>query len=167
MRVEQLIDDHKDSVYRQLVRTCGNYEDAEDALVESLMQAYLSAGQLQNPDAFRGWVGTIARRVCQHIQTRDDLRNTIPMAEMETTADPQLDVDQEVAMRELKRHVKAAIAGLESPYAETYQLVEIEGMNLQEAADKEGITLAALKSRLHRARQSVREYLDAHFVTPE
>jgi RNA polymerase sigma-70 factor (ECF subfamily) len=69
-------------------------------------------------------------------------------------------------MRELKRHVKAAIAALESPYAETYQLVEIEGMNLQEAADKQGVTLPALKSRLHRARQSVREYLDAHFASP-
>jgi RNA polymerase sigma factor (sigma-70 family) len=31
---------HKDSVYRQMLRVCGNREDAEDVLVEALLKAY-------------------------------------------------------------------------------------------------------------------------------
>ena len=40
MDFEALANEHKDAVYRQLIRACGNREDAEDVLIEALLKAY-------------------------------------------------------------------------------------------------------------------------------
>ena len=42
MDFERLSHQHKDAVYRQMVRVCGNREDAEDVLIEALLKAYRS-----------------------------------------------------------------------------------------------------------------------------
>ena len=55
MNFDALANEHKDAVYRQLIRACGNREDAEDVLVESLLKAYHSLGQLRESTAFRAW----------------------------------------------------------------------------------------------------------------
>ena len=47
MDFEALVNEHKDAVYRQMVRTCENREDAEDVLIEALMRAYQQLDQLQ------------------------------------------------------------------------------------------------------------------------
>ena len=40
MDFERLAIEHKDAVYRQMIRACGNREDAEDVLIEALLKAY-------------------------------------------------------------------------------------------------------------------------------
>ena len=45
---ESLTREHKDSVYRQMIRVCGNREDAEDVLVEALLKAYRHLDQLRD-----------------------------------------------------------------------------------------------------------------------
>ena len=42
MDFDKLANAHKDAVYRQLIKVCGNREDAEDVLVEALLKAYRS-----------------------------------------------------------------------------------------------------------------------------
>ena len=53
MDFEHLARRHKDAVYRQLMRACGNREDAEDVLIEALLKAYRNLDQLQDARAFR------------------------------------------------------------------------------------------------------------------
>ena len=43
---------HKDAVYRQMIRVCGNREDAEDVLIEALLKAYRHLDQLRESDSF-------------------------------------------------------------------------------------------------------------------
>ena len=47
MNFETLANKHKDAVYRQMIRACGNREDAEDVLVEALLKAYRRLDQLK------------------------------------------------------------------------------------------------------------------------
>ena len=47
---EKLANQHKDAVYRQMLRVCGNREDAEDVLIEALLKAYRNLDRLR--DAF-------------------------------------------------------------------------------------------------------------------
>ena len=61
---EALTQQHKDAVYRQMIRVCGNREDAEDVQVEALLKAYRHLDELRDSAAFRGWLAQIARRVC-------------------------------------------------------------------------------------------------------
>lgn len=73
----------KDAVYRQLIRTCGNEEDAEDALVEALLKAYQNLDRLRERTAFRAWLAQIERRVCWHLKAREALAPVMQLSALE------------------------------------------------------------------------------------
>jgi RNA polymerase sigma-70 factor (ECF subfamily) len=69
--------------------------------------------------------------------------------------------DMQTARREMKQLLSAAIAALPCAERAVYELRDLEEVSGEEAAVRLGITLAAMKSRLHRAREGVRRYMDA------
>ena len=155
---------HKDSVYRQMLRVCGNREDAEDVLVESLLKAYRHLGQLRDSAAFRAWLAQIARRVCWQLKEREAL---LPLLQLSTLEDegreiagPALSPEEGLARRQMKQLLDDAIGELPEVYRVVYQMRDIEDRPGDEVAAKLGISRAAMKSRLHRARELVRTYLD-------
>src|SRR5215831_16371636 len=78
---EALTRQHKDAVYRQMIRVCGNREDAEDVLVEALLKAYRHLDQLRESAAFRAWLAQIAKRVCWQLKEREAL---LPLLQLST-----------------------------------------------------------------------------------
>lgn len=83
MDFEALANEHKDSVYRQMIRICGNREDAEDVLIEALMAAYWHLGQLRDMLAFRSWLAHIAKRVCWQLKKREALLPLLQLSAVE------------------------------------------------------------------------------------
>lgn len=164
MNFEELTNEHKDAVYRQMLRVCGNQADAEDVLMEALLKAYRSLGKLREATAFRAWLSQIARRLCWQLREREALAPLLQLSAMESagTELPSEDEppDVEVARREMKAMLWQAIGKLPEEAREIYILRDIEEMSGEDVARKLGISLAAMKSRLHRARQAVRERLD-------
>jgi RNA polymerase sigma-70 factor (ECF subfamily) len=69
--------------------------------------------------------------------------------------------DVEVARQEIKALLWQAVAELPEEAREVYVLRDVEERSGEEVAERLGISLAAMKSRLHRARQALREKLDA------
>ena len=156
---------HKDAVYRQMLRVCGNREDAEDVLVEALLKAYRHLDQLRDSAAFRAWLAQIARRVCWQLKEREALS---PLLQLSTLDDEGREIpaseptpEANVARRQMKQLLDQAIAALPSFYRAVYELRDIEDRSGDEVAHKLGISRAAMKSRLHRARNLVRVHLDA------
>lgn len=161
MDVERLIDRHKDAVYRQMVRVCGNHDDAEDALVEALTRAYVAQGQLANPEAFRGWLAQIGRRVCFQLRRREALHPIYRLSEVdEEQLVDGVTPEQHATRNEIKGCVQRALETMPEPYRAVYVARELEGRTAEEVAKANGLTVAAVKSRLHRARAMVRETLD-------
>ena len=164
MNFEELANEHKDAVYRQMLRVCGNHADAEDVLMEALLKAYGSLGQLREAAAFRAWLGQIARRLCWQLRAREAMAPLLQLSAMEDEgvelASRSEAVDVELARRELKALLWQAINELPPESREMYLLRDVEEMSGEAVAKKLGITLAAMKSRLHRARQALRERLD-------
>jgi RNA polymerase sigma-70 factor (ECF subfamily) len=164
MNFEELANEHKDAVYRQMLRVCGNHADAEDVLMEALLKAYRSLGQLREAAAFRAWLGQIARRLCWRLREREALAPLLQLSAMEDEgtelASQGEAVDVELAQREMKSLLWQAIDTLPQEAREVYLLRDVEELSGEEVAKKLGITLPAMKSRLHRARQAVRERLD-------
>ena len=72
--------------------------------------------------------------------------------------------DEELVNQETKTAMDDAIAALPPELAAVFVLRDIEGMSNEEAAEATGLTLAAAKSRLHRARLFLRERLNRHFT---
>lgn len=165
---EALAAAHKDAVYRQLIRTCGNEQDAEDVLVEALLKAYQNLDQLREDRAFRAWLAQIGRRVCWHLKSREAL---VPIMQLSALEDQGVQpIDQapspevSLARQRLQALLQEAVDQLEPDYRTVYVLRDLEGHSGQEVATRLGITLAAQKSRLHRARAQVRAFLDARLA---
>lgn len=170
MDFETLANEHKDAVYRQLIRACGNREDAEDVLIEALLKAYRNLEQLRDSAAFRSWLAQIGRRVCWQLKQREALLPIMQLSAMEAEgaefASPELPPDVQTARRQMKEFLLAAVASLPKVERDVYQLRELEDVSGEEAAVRLGISPAAMKSRLHRARAGVRTYLD-NCLTPQ
>jgi RNA polymerase sigma-70 factor (ECF subfamily) len=165
---EDLANEHKDSVYRQMIRVCGNREDAEDVLIEALLKAYRNLDQLRESAAFKAWLAQIARRVCWQLKQRESLQPLLQLSTVEDEgqqiASPEPSPELLLAKQQMKEWLLKAVDHLEPTYREVYVLREIEEMSGEEVAKRLGLSLAAMKTRLHRARESVREFLDESLV---
>lgn len=159
MDFEALTNQHKDAVYRQMLRVCGNREDAEDVLIEALLRAWVQIDRLENPAAFRAWLAQIGRRVCYRVRRREALLPIEEMPEFEAAASGA-DPEQQSAADQMKAIVRDALAALPELYRQVYERRDLEERSGEEVAAEMGISLAAMKSRLHRARALLRAELD-------
>jgi RNA polymerase sigma-70 factor (ECF subfamily) len=169
MDFEHLAQQHKDAVYRQLMRVCGNREDAEDVLIEALLKAYRNLDQLQDSEAFRAWLAQIGRRVCWQLKQREALMPILQLSVLEDEGQ-HLDsgrdsVESEVARLQMKSLLAKAIESLPRNEREVYELRDVQELSGVETAARLKISAAAMKSRLHRARKSLRQYLDVALVS--
>lgn len=164
MDFDALATAHKDAVYRQLIKACGNREDAEDVLVEALLKAYRSLEQLREQSAFRAWLAQIGRRVCWQLKERKALEPVLQLSAVEAVGreavDPAPSPETALARKRLHELLQGAVDSLSAEYRDVYVLRDLEGHSGEEVAQRLGISLAAQKSRLHRARAQVRAQLD-------
>lgn len=159
MDYERLARQHKDAVYRQMVRVCGNHDDAEDVLVQALLSAHKAIDQIEQPESFRGWLSIVGRRICSKMKRRESLRPIYELADLEDagTTNPEAEM---VHSLDAATCVKQALAGLPPSLKSVYELREVEGLSAEETAARLGITVPAVKAKLHRARVLIRKALD-------
>lgn len=164
MQFESLAREHRDAVYRQMVRMCGNHDDAEDVLAEALLKAYRALDQLGDAAAFRGWLAIIARRTCGRLKQREALRPVVHLADLaEHGLEPRGDEptpEMQALEDDTKRCIREVVDTLPPIYRDAYLLSDVDELPARDAAERLGITVPALKSRLHRARALLREGLD-------
>jgi RNA polymerase sigma-70 factor (ECF subfamily) len=165
MSFDTLARQHKDAVYRQMIRVCGNREDAEDVLIEALLKAYRHLDQLRESAAFRAWLAQIAKRVCWQLKERESLLPLLQLSALENegreVAGSEPPPDAQLVQQEMKQLLKEATDALPAVYRPVYELCDVEDLSGEEVAQRLDISLAAMKSRLHRARDLVRSHLDA------
>ncbi|MDI9634694.1 RNA polymerase sigma factor [Kamptonema cortianum] len=157
-KFERLAAKHKDAVYAQMVRVCGNHDDAEDVLVEALVKAYESLDQLREVAHFRAWLATIGRRVCANVRRKEAL---LPILDLEHPPEIPVEDDQFALSNEaLHSFVSQTLEDMPDIYREVYRMRELEGIPAEEVARTLNLSVGAVKTRLHRARAFVRERLD-------
>ena len=168
---EALANEHKDAIYRQMLRACGNHEDAEDVLIEALLKAYCSMEQLRDSTSFRAWLAQIARRVCWQLKEREALLPLLQLSELEEDGldlrDKAAAPEEAAAAAQMPALLRDAVAQLTQEYREVYELRDIEEVPGEEVARRLGISLRAMKSRLHRARTILRERMEVALARPE
>jgi RNA polymerase sigma-70 factor (ECF subfamily) len=155
-----LVSAQRHGVYRYGLQVCRTTEDAEDAVQETLWAATRAL------HAFRGtassiasWMFTIVRRECLRlIEGHKRAPQGLEGAEDELPGDA---ADPESALHARRRSelLAAALADLDPLQREVVLLRDIQELSAPEAAAKLGISVDALKSRLHRARVSLREHV--------
>jgi RNA polymerase sigma-70 factor (ECF subfamily) len=166
MDFEREVARHKDAVYKQMLRVCGNREDAEDVLVEAMVKAYSASNTLGDPAAFRAWLTTIGKRVCIRLKQRKRAAQALSLDAMiesgvQFPSSGELTAEDELNLEETQHCLQHAFEGLPDHYRKVYKLREIEGRTAEETAKLLGISVPNVKARLHRARLKVRKELDA------
>jgi RNA polymerase sigma-70 factor (ECF subfamily) len=165
---EALANEHKDAIYRQMLRVCGNREDAEDVLIEALLKAYCSMDQLRDSASFRAWLAQIARRVCWQLKEHQALLPLLQLSELEAGGldlrDQAAAPEEIAAAAQMRQLLRSAVAELKPEFRAVYELRDIDEVSGEEVAARLGISLRAMKSRLHRARSLLRERMEAALI---
>lgn len=145
-----------------VARRIGDREhEVDDVLQEVLLRVHRGLPKLQQRELFHGWVLQIARNAVND-QLRQ--RQRFPLASEEPpelAAESEPPGDDGAVARALAHSLGFFIAVLPSPYRETLQLVEIEGVSHRDAATRLGVSVSAIKSRVSRGRAKLRSYLEA------
>ncbi|MFH8370991.1 RNA polymerase sigma factor [Streptomyces sp. NPDC018031] len=135
---------------------CATPEDAEDAAQEALIILYRKIGMLRASGALASWMFRIVRNECLR-RARTMVRDhpTVP----DSTA---VDSAEDEALRRLETdRVVAAVAALPPDQRRVLIMRDVQGLSGRAVADALGLSTAAMKSRLHRARAAVRDTLRA------
>ena len=146
--------------YATLLRCCRRMvgDSALDAAQDAVVTAMLSLGRLRDDDRFGAWLVGIGLNTC-----RAQLRGPDPLITGGSKgARPPYSPDpvEAVAERELAARVREAIAALPAGQREAVTLFYLAGLTHAEAAQHLGIPPGAVKSRLHKARASLRVRLE-------
>lgn len=169
--IEDLVANHRDAVYRQMLRVCGNHEDAEDALANAILAALRASEQLRDPTSFQAWLAQIGRRACTRLKSKLRESKFASLEELQSRGFEAPDgfpgPGEESELAELKNCVATAIESVPELYREVYLRREVLGESAAQVASSLNLTIPALKSRLHRARQMVRESLDQGLGCPD
>lgn len=136
---------------------CASPQDAEDAAQEALIILYRKIGTLRATGALASWMFRIVRNECLRqvglLVSRGDGASTVPEAPAEPSA-------EDAVLRRLEvERVAAAVGALPRDQRQVLIMRDLQGLPGRTVAHSLGLSGAAMKSRLHRARAALRHAL--------
>jgi len=168
---EELVNRYEKKIFRLTMNITRNREDAEDAMQDAFMKAYSHLDRFHEDSRFYTWLVRIAanealmrlrkRRPNQFsldepIESEDDF---VPQQIEDWGPSPE----QRFAQTELRDILRGVIEDLPHDFRIVFLLRDVEGLSTEETAAAVGISEAAVKSRLLRARLKLRKKLDTQF----
>ncbi|MFF7446691.1 MULTISPECIES: sigma-70 family RNA polymerase sigma factor [unclassified Streptomyces] len=131
---------------------CATPEDAEDATQEALIILYRKIGMLRASGALASWMFRIVRNECLRRVRTTRVHAPLPDAAVRSA--------EEVVLQRIEAgRVAAAVAALPEEQRSVLIMRDIQGYSGRMTADALGLSTAAMKSRLHRARAAVQQSL--------
>ncbi|APE08287.1 MULTISPECIES: RNA polymerase sigma factor SigE [Rhodococcus] len=159
---DELVREHGDRVYRLAYRLSGNAQDAEDLTQETFIRVFRSLQNYQ-PGTFEGWLHRITTNLFLDMVRR---RNRIRMEALPEDYDrvPAAGPNPEEIYHDarLGADLQSALDSLGPEYRAAVVLCDIEGLSYEEIGATLGVKLGTVRSRIHRGRQALREYLREH-----
>ncbi|YCK41777.1 RNA polymerase sigma factor [Actinomadura sp. ATCC 39365] len=129
---------------------CATPEDAEDAAQEALIVLYRKIGTLRASGALASWMFRIIRNEC--IRRARLILRPVPPAPSSAAAQS---AEEEMFERLEAARVAEAIAALPADQRRVLIMRDVQGLSGRMVADALGLSVPAMKSRLHRARATV------------
>lgn len=164
----ELIRPYERGAYVMALSMLKNEADAEDVAQEAFLKAYRGLGGFRAEAKFSTWLMSI---VLNEARNRLRRKNAVPMESLdevpggETHVSPALlrdwrEIPSETLERmEVRAMLRDAVATLSPIYREVLLLRDVEEMSVSESAQVLGISQAAVKVRLHRARLMLQKRL--------
>ncbi|GED97394.1 RNA polymerase sigma factor SigE [Gordonia crocea] len=159
---EELVAEHADRVYRLAFRLSGNQHDAEDLTQETFIRVFRSLSSYQ-PGTFEGWLHRITTNLfLDMVRRRAKIRMEALPEDYDRVPGDTPDPQQIYADANLDPVLQAALDRLAPEFRAAVVLCDIEGLSYEEIAATLDVKLGTVRSRIHRGRQSIRDYLVAN-----
>jgi RNA polymerase sigma-70 factor (ECF subfamily) len=164
--VDALVRQHSRLVYRIAYAVLRRHHDAEDATQETFMRVLRYKSKLSQVDDPKAWLARIAWRVAvdrgksqgrARETSLDDAEQPVP-----EVVSSEVAADASVHGAQLEAALEKLIVALPEKLRQPLVLSTIEEMSPREIAATLGINEAAVRSRVFRARQILRERLELH-----
>lgn len=173
---ETLVSRYGDRVYRLAFRITGNREDAEEVVQDALWAASRKIHSFRGESAFGSWLYRIAANTAyqklrerrgrdQEISWENFLSQLeVEVRHQEDVADWSARVEEPALQGELRTVLRSAVDALPTDYRTAFLLHDVEGLSNPEIAQALGISLPAVKSRVHRSRLFLRQRLSRYMA---
>lgn len=143
----------EEAMYHTAYAILRNDSDCADAVQDAIFKAYKSLGSLKNPEYFKTWIIRILVNTCySQLKSR---KYTEDIEDMESIPGQTAEDDYS------KTELMLEIAAMDEKYRVPLMLYYMDGFTAEEIARSLGITSAAVRKRLSRARLILREQLEA------
>jgi RNA polymerase sigma-70 factor, ECF subfamily len=169
---EELVNRYERKIFRLTMNITRNREDAEDAMQDAFMKAYSHLASFQEDSRFYTWLVRIAaNEALMRLRKRRPNQVSLdePLEGDEELIPRQVEdwgpsPEQRYAQNELNDILNQVIDELEPDYRTVFVLRDVEELDTEETAAVMGISVAAVKSRLLRARLKLRQKLNRYFA---
>ena len=144
--------------YRFAVRMLGSHDDADDAVQSAFVRAYRSLASCRNPERFAAWAYQIVVNECRTMavaRQRRELR--FVGVDMGLLAG---DIGQSRLDQEEMQEIQRALNRLDPDQREAFLLKHVEDLEYEEMATLTGASVSALKMRVKRARERLKQLLE-------
>ena len=170
----ELIRPYERIMYGVIHSVLSNPADAEEVAQESAFKAYLHLDQLADDDRFKAWLLRIAVNEARQRRRRDrpQLYETLEDSaaeDLEGDIRPKQFADwrdlpcEALDREELRNAVREAVARLPEKYRMVLLMADGQSLSYEEIAGSLSLTMANVKTRLHRARMKLQEQLTPAF----
>jgi RNA polymerase sigma-70 factor (ECF subfamily) len=157
----ELVIRHQDRLFRMVFQLTGDRQEAEDLVQETFVQAYVKLESFHGASAFFTWLYRIAFNLTVSRSRKKRPTVSVDVAR-EKGNEPEAetpDVGAEMERAEDIQQLKAALDKLSEEHRAILMLREIEGHDYDTIADLLDVRVGTVRSRLHRARGSLRDIL--------
>ncbi|MGI9384820.1 MAG: sigma-70 family RNA polymerase sigma factor [Methyloligellaceae bacterium] len=162
---EALVKPNMDAMYRTALRMSRDRTAAEDLVQECCLRAYRSFADFQSGTNFKAWIFRILTNLCIDRARQARLAQMVPVDSVVTTLASEAvwgDPERQAQASDLRSDIQSALDRLPQELRMVVLLVLIEELSYAEAADNLDLPISTVRSRLHRAREELRDRLSSH-----
>lgn len=172
---EQIHRKYETKIFNLILRIVGDYEDAQDLTIETFVNAYRAWDRFRGDARVSTWLHQIAVNNCKNrFKQRDRQREREPVSlddnietdsgELGREVADWRNVPEQVLMdKEFAARLNRAVESLKPDYKVVFVLAEVDDLSYEEIARVTELTVPAVKTRLHRARNMVRQKLEPYY----
>ncbi len=162
---DELAAPHAKRIFRAAYRITRNRQDAEDAVQDALLQAFVHLEHFDGRSTFATWLTRIAINSSLMILRKRRHARAVSLEEAADFEQSKVvqgiryegpDAEQQYLKKELKTSLQDAVRTLRPSLRKVVEFGQLEDRSLKETADLLGVTLSAAKARLFHARQLLR-----------
>ena len=154
-----LVRRYQDMLFRHAVRMTSDHDVAVDLVQASFVKAYSNISRCRDPERFGAWVFRILANACKdHLKSKR--RKDVSIEDQTHLADASVNPAADLERTQLRQMLSQAVAGLPPSLREAFILKHVEGRSYEEMAEMLEVSVPALKMRVHRAREALKEQLD-------